>query len=209
MNLWFNTHEFHKNKPSIIKHHNTLLMNKLKENPLSKLIGTWKGNAGIDLAPKPTEDENNPYYEILTIKPVDIAIENAEEQELTAVEYQQVVREKSNDKVSHSETGHWIWDKNNKMVMNSFSIPRGVCVLASGKAETTDNQLTISVYTDKNDSNGGIVQSAFMQKKATTKSFKRTFKITGNTLSYTQETVVDIYGKVFSHIDENVLTKEL
>jgi len=184
-------------------------MNELKKNPLSKLIGTWKGNTGIDLAPKPTEDENNPYYEILTIKPVDIAIENAEEQELTAVEYHQVVREKSNDKVSHSETGHWIWDKNNKTVMNAFSIPRGVCVLATGEAETVDNQLTISVFTDKNDSNGGIVQSAFMQKKASTESFKRTFKITDNTLSYTQETVVDIYGKVFSHIDENVLTKEL
>lgn len=183
-------------------------MNKLKTNPLAKLIGVWKGNTGIDLAPKPTEDENNPYYEILTIKPVDIAIENAEEQELTAVEYHQVVREKSNDKVSHSETGHWIWDKDNNMIMNGFSIPRGVCVLASGDFKATDNQLTLNVFADGNDANGGIVQSAFMQKKANTKSFKRTFEIKGNTLSYTQETVVDIYGKVFSHIDENVLTKE-
>jgi len=183
-------------------------MNKLKKNPLSKLIGTWKGNTGIDLAPKPTEDENNPYYEVLTIKPVDIAIENAEEQELTAVEYHQLVREKSNDKVSHSETGHWIWDKDNNMIMNGFSIPRGVCVLASGDFTEIDNQVTLSVFADENNSDGGIVQSAFMQKKATTKSFKRTFKINGNTLSYTQETVVDIYGKVFSHIDENVLTKE-
>ncbi len=183
-------------------------MNKLKENPLAKLVGTWKGNTGIDLAPKPNEDENNPYYETLTIKPVDIAIENAEEQELIAVEYNQVVREKSNDKVSHSETGHWIWDKNNNTILNSFSIPRGVCVLATGEFESTDNQLTLSVFTDKNDSNGGIVQSAFMQKKAMTKSFKRVFKIKDNTLHYTQETVIDIYGKIFSHIDENTLTKE-
>ncbi|MBL4746724.1 MAG: FABP family protein [Flavobacteriaceae bacterium] len=183
-------------------------MNELKKNPLAKLIGTWKGNTGIDLAPKPEEDENNPYYEILTITPVDINIENAEEQELKAVEYHQIVREKSNDKVSHSETGHWIWDKENNRVMNGFSIPRGVCVLASGEVEETEDQLTLTVFTDNNDTNGGIVQSAFMQQKANTKSFKRTFKVTGNTLSYTQETVLDIYGKVFSHIDENVLTKE-
>lgn len=183
-------------------------MNKTTTNPLAKLIGIWKGNTGIDLAPKPTEDENNPYYEVLTITPVDIAIENAEEQELTAVEYHQIVREKSNDKVSHSETGHWIWDKDNNTIMNGFSIPRGVCVLATGAFEATEKQLTLSVFADDNNANGGIVQSAFMQQKANTKSFKRTFKVQGNTLSYTQETVVDIYGKVFSHTDENVLIKE-
>ena len=28
--------------------------------PLSVLIGTWQGDKGIDIAPKPEEDENNP-----------------------------------------------------------------------------------------------------------------------------------------------------
>jgi len=182
-------------------------MSKNIKSPLNKLIGTWKGDSGVDLAPKPEIDENNPYYEILTIEPVDIEIENAEEQELDAVRYHQIVREKSNDKVSHSETGYWIWDKNENTIMNSFSIPRGVCVLAGGKVNIQDNELILNVSAEENDSKWGIIQSPFMQKKARSLSFKREFKIVGNTLSYSQETVLDIYGKIFNHTDINVLTK--
>ncbi len=177
------------------------------KNPLLRLIGTWKGNAGVDLAPKPEVDENNLYYEILTIEPVDIDIENAEEQELKAVRYHQVVREKSNDKVSHSETGYWMWDKNKNTIMNSFSIPRGVSVLAGGEIKFVNNELQLNVSVKENDSKWGIIQSPFMLKKAKTLSFKRVFKISDNTLSYSQEMVLDIYGKTFTHIDENILKR--
>ncbi len=177
-------------------------------NPLLKLIGTWKGNQGVDLAPKPVEDENNPYYEELIIELVDSTIENAEEQALTAVRYHQVVREKSNDKISHSEVGYWLWDEKNKQVMNSFTIPRGVCVLAIGEVVANNDELVFSVLANSDKSSGTIAQSDFMKSKAKTLSFKREFKIVGNTLSYTQETVIDIYGKVFDHIDKNELTKQ-
>lgn len=182
-------------------------MSEIIENPLVKLIGTWKGEMGVDIAPKPETDENNPYYEILIIEPVDIEIENAEEQELLAVRYNQVVREKSNDKVSHSETGYWIWDKNENTIMNSFSIPRGVSVLAGGKIESINNELQLSVSVEENDTKWGIIQSPFMLKKAKTLSFKRKFTISNNKLIYSQEMVLDIYGKIFSHTDENTLTK--
>lgn len=182
-------------------------MDKLKGSPLSKLIGTWKGEMGIDIAPKPEIDENNPYYETLTIEPVDINIENAEEQELLAVRYNQIVREKSNDKVSHSETGYWIWDRNENTIMNSFSIPRGVSVLAGGEIKLINNELQFNVSVKENDTKWGIIQSPFMLKKAKTLSFSRQFKMSNNKLTYTQETVLDIYGKIFSHTDENTLYK--
>jgi len=182
-------------------------MKGIIESPLAKLIGTWKGEMGMDIAPKPEVDENNPYYEILTIEPVDIEIENAEEQELLAVRYNQVIREKSNDKVSHSETGYWIWDKNENIIMNSFSIPRGVSVLAGGKIELNNNELELSVSVEENDTKWGIIQSPFMLKKAKTLSFTRKFIISKNKLEYAQETVLDIYGKIFSHTDENTLYK--
>lgn len=176
-------------------------------NPLLKLIGTWKGSQGVDLAPKPNEDENNPYYETLTIERLDSDVENAEEQELSAVIYKQVVREKANDKISHSEVGYWIWDKDTNKIMNSFTIPRGVCVLASGDISIKTNELTLTVNATINDKNCTISQSQFMIKKAKTLSFTREFKVTENTLSYSQETVIDIYSKIFNHIDTNVLTK--
>lgn len=180
----------------------------IKTSPLNELIGVWKGNMGIDLAPKPKEDENNPYYEVLTIKAVDIDIENAEEQEMTAVMYHQVVREKSNDKVSHSETGYWIWDKNEDTIMCSFSIPRGVSLLAGGSFEKTiSGEIKFSVSSNLEHPNWRIVQSPFLEKHAKTLSFKREINLMENTLSYSQETTLDIYGKIFNHKDTNTLKK--
>jgi len=176
-------------------------------NPLLKLIGTWKGDKGVDIAPKPNEDENNPYYEVLIVEAVDAEIENAEEQELLAVRYNQIVREKANDKISHNEVGFWLWDKNKNTVMNSFTIPRGVCVLAIGGVAILNNELTLSVKADLKDSNCSIAQSDFMVSKAKTVSFKREFKIVGDKLSYSQETVLDIYGRIFDHTETNILTK--
>jgi hypothetical protein len=178
------------------------------KNPLLKLIGTWKGNQGIDLAPKPDEDENNPYYETLTIEFLDSEVENAEEQELLAVIYKQEVREKANDKISHSETGYWLWDKNTNKIMNSFIIPRGVCVLASGEVKNDGDELIFSVKANIDDDNCTLAQSKFMLNKAKTLSFKREFRVSNNSLSYTQETLIDIYGKRFNHIDKNTLNKK-
>ncbi len=177
-------------------------------NPLLGLIGVWKGDKGIDLAPKPIEDENNPYYEVLTFEPVDSNIENAEEQELTAVRYFQEVREIANDKISHSETGYWIWDKNEGSIMCTFSIPRGVSLVAGGSFTAVENtSITFNVDAGCDDKDWGIAQSPFMQKKAKTIAFKRSVKITGKTLSYQQETTVAIYDKTFAHHDSNELTK--
>jgi len=185
------------------------MSNKTATNPLIGLLGTWEGDKGIDLAPKPEEDENNPYYETLTIEPLDIEIENAEIQELTAVKYTQVVREIANNKISHSETGYWIWDQNEDTIMCAFAIPRGVSVLAGGNFEnTSNNEIAFNVSTISENDDWGIVQSPFMKKKAKTVSFTRNMTLSENTLSYTQETKLDIYGKKFDHIDTNILTKK-
>lgn len=178
------------------------------KNPLTGLIGTWKGNKGIDLAPKPDEDENNPYYETLIIEPVDTDIENAEEQELTTVRYHQEVREIANDKISHSESGYWIWDINEQSIMCAFSIPRGVSMVCGGTYKAGENDgLTFEVHAGGDYEDWQIAQSPFMKQKATTLAFTRTFKLQGNTLSYAQETTVEIYNKTFAHHDSNTLTK--
>lgn len=184
-------------------------MNKeITTNPLLGLIGTWQGNKGIDLAPKPEEDENNPYYETLIIESIDGDLENAEEEELSAVRYSQVVREISNDKVSHTETGFWIWNKNENTIMCTLSIPRGLSLVAGGEIKTTaNNELVFNVSAQADNSEWGIVQSPFLKKKAKTLDFKREMILSGNTLSYTQEMTLDIYSKTFDHIDKNTLTK--
>ena len=166
---------------------------KTEKNPLVDLLGTWKGDMGTDLAPKPVEDENNPYYEVLTIEPVDIEIENAQQQQLTAVRYHQIVREKANDEVSHCETGFWIWDNNDDTIMCAFSIPRGASLLAGGTFKrSSSHEIVLKVTSHLDDPNWGIVQSPFMESKAKILSFKRELEVSGNKLTYLQETSIDI-----------------
>ncbi len=184
------------------------MSNKIKANPLIGLIGTWQGDKGLDLAPKPEVDESNPYYETLIFEAVDIDIENAGDQELIAIRYHQEVREKANDEVSHSETGFWIWNKNDDTIICAFSIPRGVSLLAGGGfKKSSDGEIIFNVLAEINDPHWGIVQSPFMMKKAKTTSFKREFKLKGDTLTYFQESALEIYDKKFNHTDENVLVR--
>ncbi len=178
-----------------------------KSNPFALLIGVWKGDKGTDLAPKPIEDENNPYYETLTFEAVDIDIENAGEEELIAVRYHQLVTEKESGDISHDETGYWIWNKNKNEIVLAFAIPRGVSVVAQGGIQNNENEIIINVSANLDATNPGIVQSSFMNKNAKTTNFKRELKISGSKLSYSQETTVEIYNKTFGHVDTNELVR--
>ena len=55
--------------------------------PLTKLIGTWKGDKGTDIAPDPDEEkEVNVFYETIVYTGIG-TVTNAEEQTLAAVHY--------------------------------------------------------------------------------------------------------------------------
>lgn len=180
----------------------------MNKNPLIGLIGTWKGDKGTDLAPKPIEDETNPYYETLIIEAVDMEITNAEEQELTAIRYRQTVHEKETKEMSHSEAGFWIWDIESDSIMCSFAIPRGVAVVAEGGyKKSPDGEITFQVSTNAENPGARIAEASFMAKNAKTLAFKREFRLSGDILYYEQETTVDIYGKIFAHKDNNTLTR--
>jgi len=66
--------------------------------PLKELIGSWKGDKGLDVAPEPDGVENNPYYETITYSAAG-DVSNAESQVLAAVHYRQIVQRKSNNKI--------------------------------------------------------------------------------------------------------------
>ena len=77
-------------------------MSNFDYGPLAKLIGTWKGDKGLDIAPEPDgSDENNPYYETITFEAVG-DIDNAETQNLTILHYTQVVQRKENDEADRN-----------------------------------------------------------------------------------------------------------
>ncbi len=175
--------------------------------PLTQLIGTWKGDKGVDIAPDPDGTENNPYYEIITFNAIG-DVTNAESQVLTALHYRQIVRRKSNDRVFHDETGYWMWDAASRTVMHSLTIARGVCVLAGGKysSETdAEGNVVLNVAASIDDKNWSIVQSPFMQENARTTEFRHTITVGNGKLIYSETTMVDIYGNIFEHTDDNEL----
>ena len=175
--------------------------------PLQQLIGTWKGGGGLDVAPEPDGEERNPYYETIVFEAAG-NVTNAESQDLAFVHYRELVQRESNDEVFHDQTGYWIWDKDAGLVIHSFVIPRAVAVIAGGRFDEPSDAsgpVVLDVRAAVDDADWQIIQSPFMARKAKTLEFKQTITIDNGTLAYSQTTVVDIYGKIFEHTDDNEL----
>jgi methylamine---glutamate N-methyltransferase subunit C len=174
--------------------------------PLTMLIGTWRGDKGIDVAPDPAGREENPYFETLTFVPVG-DVTNANMQVLVALRYHQSVSRKSNNLVFHDQVGYWIWDAAAETVMQSLLIPRAVGVLAGGRWKAGQGPVVLDVTAAADSLDWGIVQAPFMRGNARTVSFRHRLVVDGDALTYDETTVVDIYGKLFEHTDTNALTR--
>jgi hypothetical protein len=182
---------------------------ELNYGPLQELIGCWQGDKGMDVAPEPDGAEENPYFETITFTAVG-EVTNAESQRLAAVHYTQVVQRKSSGEVFHHETGYWLWDAANNTVMQSFTIPRGLAVLAGGiwNGERDDQgRILIEVVARLGDEEWGIIQSPFMRDNARTGEFFHHIRVGSNQLHYHETTWVDIYDRLFEHTDTNELTR--
>ena len=176
--------------------------------PLRLLFGTWKGDKGLDLAPEPEENELNPYYETIIFERSG-DIDNANEQVLAIARYHLSVRRKSNDETFHDQVGYWLWDKENQLIMHSFTIPRGMAVLAGGMFNSNnaeDDEVTFNVAT-KLGEDQGIAQSPFMLDNAKTLAFSQKLTVGKSQMSYSQTTVLDIYGRKMDHTDSNTLQR--
>ena len=177
--------------------------------PLTHLIGTWTGAEGVDLAPEPDGAETSPYFETLVFTAIG-DVTNAEAQTLAVVHYRQIVHRKSTGEVFHDETGYWLWDAATGTVMQSFTIPRGVALVAGGShgGETdADGRTVIRVRAGLDDPDWRIVQSPFMRDNATTTEFRHEIIVGADSLDYSETTMVDIYGRSFEHTDRNRLRR--
>lgn len=175
--------------------------------PLKELIGVWEGDKGMDIAPEPDGTEENPYYETITFTEGG-DLKNAELQLLSVVHYRRIVKRKSNDEVFHDETGYWMWDVNQKIIMHSLTIPRAVSLLAGAKFDESNqsaHKLVIEVSAGIDNNDWGIIQSPFMKENALTKEYKQIITIENGQMTYSETTMLAIYGREFEHTDQNVL----
>lgn len=174
---------------------------------LANLIGTWEGDKGLDISPEKVGEEKSPYFETLTIEPVGDAT-NAGEQTLMVLSYKQIVSRISDGKVFHHQTGYWYWDKSNNDILYSLTIPRAVSVLARGKGQAKGSMQEFAVRATAQDKNYGIIESAFMTSKASTREFEMDLSVEGDSMQYTMKTKLHIYGRDFLHTDINTLTRK-
>ena len=178
--------------------------------PLAALVGTWEGDKGVDRTPEPDGEERNPYYETIVFEAAG-DVTNAEQQILSVVRYHQVVRRKSNDKVFHDQVGYWLWDPADDTIVETFTIPRGVAVVAGGKLgqpEDVTQELVFEVAADAKSPQFGIVQAPFMFKQAKTTAFTHKLTVCGDDMRYSESTILDIYDKTaYDHKDVNTLRR--
>lgn len=184
------------------------MTNATELGPLQLLIGTWQGQAGKDASPEPDGTEFNQFREKLVIQPVR-PFSNAEEQRLLAVQYHQTVHRIRDNKQIHDQTGYWSWDEQNQILMHSFTLARGMSVIAGGTATVDENHkhwFSVSACAEPG-SLWPISQSPFLMTKAKTLKFEQEMEVAGSEMNYKQTTYLDIYGRKFEHTDENTLIR--
>ncbi len=174
--------------------------------PLACLIGEWRGDAGMDLVLEPDGEAQSSFYETITFDACG-DVDNADEQVLAILRYNQVVSRKSNAKVFHNETGFYTWESAAGKVVQSFAIPRGIAVVAGDRGEATDTGVVIQVCAATDDPDWGITESPFMRDNARTLSFSHLLQVDGDQMYYEETALVQIYGKTFEHTDQNKLRR--
>lgn len=175
--------------------------------PLAALVGVWKGDKGMDIAPESDGTEENPYYETITIDEGG-DLTNGEEQVLSVLFYRRIVKRKSDGGIFHDQTGYWMWDAKENVIMFSLNIPRAVSLLAGTKLNDSNyksGKLSIDISAGIENEDWGIVQSPFMKQKALTKAYRQELTIENGVMKYAETTMLDIYGREFEHTDKNEL----
>lgn len=178
--------------------------------PLEFFIGKWKSESwtGENRAPDPDrKEENTKFRQEMTFTPIG-EVEN-HEQKLFVLEYKTLAWEEGDDEDPfHQEVGYWIWDSENKQVMKSFIVPRGISVIAGGTAEIDARsfQMTAKVGSETY----GICSNKFLDDEFKSVQYDVTLqKVDENTFSYDEDTQIIIKGQkdIFHHTEKNVLKR--
>lgn len=175
--------------------------------PLADLVGVWEGDKGDDIAPSDDRGtENNKYRERMTFETAGL-VQN-HEQNLHVLRYSTRAWRLGEADSFHEELGYWSWEPKTKEILRCFLIPRGIALIAGGKAEPTAREFRLR--SEAGSCTTGICTNPFLDREFKIISFEVTLKIhDSNTISYDQDTVLSIPGKKepFHHRDRNTLKR--
>ena len=174
--------------------------------PLAPLAGVWEGEGGVDIAPKAAGPRTQPYFERISLQPVDPQTNGP--QLLYGLRYHVWVCKTGRTNTYHDQVGYWLWEPETGTVIHSLTIPRGQTVLAVGQCAADAKQFTLSATRGSTDY--GICSNPFLEKNFRTDSFTITVTVYDDgTWGYEEDTVMTITGQTepFHHRDSNRLTR--
>lgn len=174
--------------------------------PLRGMAGIWEGQRGLDVKPKAEGAKKQAYVERMELQPIDPQTNGP--QLLYGLRYHTHVVKPDQVKTYHEQVGFWLWEPATNTVIHSLAIPRGVSVMAAGKASKDAREFELVATHDSE--NFGIRSTPFLDYAFKTVEFR--IKVTINpdgTWSYEEDTVLKIRGQdeLFHHVDKNNLSK--
>ena len=177
-----------------------------KLGPLAALAGTWEGQKGDDTAPSDDRGtEKNLFKERMVFTPFG-PVDN-HEQQLWGLRYSTTAWRLDEDDAFHEELGYWLWDPKREEVYRCFLVPRGVALIAGGKAKADSKSFRLEA--DCGSETFGICSNPFLDEEFKTVRYELTVTLNEDgSLSYDEDTQLKMKGKdtLFHHRDQSQLT---
>lgn len=174
--------------------------------PLRAMAGVWEGQRGLDVKPKAEGPKKQAYVERIELQPIDPQTNGP--QLLYGLRYHTHITKPDQVKTYHEQVGYWLWEPATGEVIHTVTIPRGMVVMAHGKAKADDT--TFVVLATESDPHFGVRSSPFLDHAFKTVEFRIKVQINDDgTWGYEEDTVLKIHGQaeLFHHTDKNLLVK--
>ena len=174
--------------------------------PLRAMAGVWEGKRGLDVKPKAEGPKKQAYVERIELQPIDPQTNGP--QLLYGLRYHTHITKPDQVKTYHEQVGYWLWEPATGEVIHTVTIPRGMVVMAHGKATADDKIFEVSAT--EADPHFGVRSSPFLDHAFKTVEFRIKVQINDDgTWGYEEDTVLKIQGQaeLFHHTDKNLLVK--
>jgi hypothetical protein len=176
--------------------------------PLAGLIGTWKGDQGVNVSYDYDKKEviTETYTEEATFKVVG-DVDNGK-QKIWVIDYITAAKRTGSNDIFHTELGFWGWDPNRGEVMRCFMVPRMSAILAGGTCAADATSFSLSAKSGAED--WGVLSNPYLIENAKCTRYEFSSSLDGDTWSYEENTVMDMAsmgGKSMDHTDKNTLTR--
>jgi hypothetical protein len=179
--------------------------------PLGPLQGIWEGERGSDVAPsdKPANNRQSvtsPYRERMVFEPTG-RVDN-HEQSLWGLRYSTKAWRIGAPDPFHEEVGYWLYEPATGLILRCFMPPRGMTVLAGGKAPADARKFSLEAKAG--DEVFGICSSPFLTAEFKTVRYTLEVEvIDDDTLRYESHTFLKMKGRdePFDHVDGNTLRR--